>query len=71
MFKDAEINIPCPGCGQKTKKSVTWLKANNYFSCEGCGRTVTVDAKELLAGIEKADQTIANFRKKISRIGKR
>ncbi|EPE98630.1 hypothetical protein RGCCGE502_09395 [Rhizobium grahamii CCGE 502] len=71
MFEDAEISIPCPGCGHKTKKSIAWIQNNTYFSCEGCGRTVAFQADELLAGIENVDKTLADFRKKLGRIGKR
>ncbi|CDM59914.1 hypothetical protein LPU83_pLPU83a_0073 (plasmid) [Rhizobium favelukesii] len=71
MFEDVEINIPCPGCGQKTKKSVAWLKANKQFTCDGCSNAVTVDAEKLFAGIKKADKTLADFRKKLARREKR
>ncbi len=71
MFKDAEISIPCPGCGHKTAKSIAWLEKNKQFTCDGCGKEVTVEAEQLLLGIKKADKTLADFRKKIGRLGKR
>jgi len=36
MNEDATVPIPCPTCGEKTEKSLGWLKTNDHFTC-GCG----------------------------------
>ncbi|GAJ91052.1 hypothetical protein RRH01S_01_05230 [Rhizobium rhizogenes NBRC 13257] len=63
--------MPCPNCGHKTKKSIAWLKSNDKFSCDGCGRGITVQADELFAGIKETEKSIADLKKNLSRIGKR
>lgn len=71
MFEKAEIGIPCPKCGHKTEKTVAWIKANDSFTCGGCGSTVTVDTENLLAGLQKAEKSVADFRKKLRGLSKR
>jgi len=35
--------LPCPQCGEKTEKTIGWLKDDpDTFVCAGCGRTVNV-----------------------------
>ncbi len=53
MNEDATVPIPCPACGQKTEKSLGWLKANDHFTC-GCGTTVNVNGEEFVGKIESA-----------------
>lgn len=67
MFENAELGIPCPGCGQKNPKAIAWIKANNHghFVCDGCGERVRVEADELIAGLDKVDKSIADLRKAI------
>jgi len=71
MFEKAKLGIPCPACGKKTEKTVAWIKANDEFVCAGCGGNVSVDRKELLAGLKKADKAVAEFRKSLGKFGKR
>jgi hypothetical protein len=54
---DLVIGIPCPGCGEKTAKTIRWLKANDHFIC-GCAAVVTVDSTKLAAGLEDAKRRI-------------
>ncbi len=55
---DSEINLTCPHCGQKVKKSLAWIKENPVFACPlGCG--FTFEAVEFLASLEEAHQKFA------------
>lgn len=70
MFDDAEIEIPCTGCSQKTAKTVRWLKSNNQFVCSGCGATINLDSDQLIAGLDKVDDVFAKLRASLQKIGK-
>ncbi len=71
MFEDATINIPCPGCGQKNPKRIGELGAHDHIVCVGCGRDIEIDATKLLAGVKKADKTMADFRRTLRGRAKR
>ena len=71
MFESAEIRVPCPGCGHKSVKSLAWLKANDQFICDGCGKSVTLDREQFRAGLDKVDQSIAKFRASLRNFGKK
>ncbi|QQF02875.1 hypothetical protein [Sinorhizobium meliloti] len=71
MLETAEIGVPCPKCGHKTTKTIAWIKAHDDFACSGCGATIAVEANELVAGIQKAEQSLAKLRKSLGQFGKR
>ena len=71
MFETSKINIPCPECGHKTKKTISWLKANDVMVCGGCSKQITLDRKDLLAGLKKAEKILDDFKRSIGKIGKR
>lgn len=35
-----EIDVPCPNCGTKTRKSIAWLRSNDEFLCRNCGTII-------------------------------
>jgi hypothetical protein len=53
MNEDATVPIPRPTCGEKTEKSLGWLKTNDHFTC-GCGTVVRVNGEEFVRQIESA-----------------
>lgn len=71
MLDEAEIRIPCPKCSQTTKKTIAWIKANDELPCGRCASSIIFDREGLLAGLKKAEQSIAKFRESIGRLGKR
>ena len=40
--KGIEIDLSCPKCFKKTKKSIGWLSDNDSFTCT-CGMTSKID----------------------------
>jgi hypothetical protein len=43
-FDDADIKIPCPGCGKTNKQTVGWLRNHSQGSCRErrcCHQSVT------------------------------
>nr|WP_314094226.1 hypothetical protein [uncultured Shinella sp.] len=71
MFDSKKIAVPCPKCGNKTEKTIGWVKSHDSFACGGCGETISIDKEKLLSGLDEAEKSIAKFRKSIARIGKR
>jgi len=67
LFDSAEIDIPCPQCGHKTKKTVGWIKTHHHHVC-GCGFRVDLDADELLAGLGQVGKTLDNLRRTVGKI---
>lgn len=67
-FDTQALDIPCPSCGQKTAKTVAWLKARDEFACPACGRVIQIDAAEFRATLQKVEQGLAkigrSFRKR-------
>jgi len=61
------IAIPCPQCGKKADKTITWLKANDKFTCGGCGGNVTVDRNQFLSEIKKAEKMLADFKRSLGK----
>jgi hypothetical protein len=60
---DAAIPIPCPACGNKIEKTVSWLKSNDHVICD-CGSRINVDANKVIAGLEKVERLLhATFKK--------
>ena len=67
MLDKHALDIPCPSCGHKTPKTIGWVKANDHFPCDGCGREITLDRDQFVADIKKAEKALAGFRRKISK----
>jgi hypothetical protein len=60
---DAAVPFSCPACGDKIEKTVDWLKLNEQMICN-CGNRINVDAKKVIAGIEKVERLLqATFKK--------
>lgn len=66
----AKLSIPCPGCGHKNEKSIAWIKAHDHFVCGGCGKDVEIDKANLVAGLEKSEKALADFKRTLGRLGK-
>ena len=48
------IEIPCPACGKKIKKPISWFKKDNLCPHIGCGARLVADkTRRKLVAIEK------------------
>lgn len=65
-----KLDIPCPHCGHKISKTIGQLRPIRQLTCTGCRKSFSVDAHQLDAGIKKAEQTLADFARRIGRLGK-
>ncbi len=69
LIDNQEIEIPCSKCGCKTKKSIGWLKNNNYFICT-CGTKINLDTSQFKDEIAKVDSAFAELQKTLKKFGK-
>jgi predicted RNA-binding Zn-ribbon protein involved in translation (DUF1610 family) len=70
MFETAQIDIPCPNCGAKTKKTVGWLKAYDDVVCSGCGANIKIDKSKFTAPLRDLDKGIENIKRAFKRLGR-
>lgn len=61
------LDIPCPQCDHKTAKTFGWIKAHTDFTCVGCGRTITLDRDQILGELRKAEKSISNLGRNLSK----
>ncbi|CAN5163474.1 hypothetical protein BH10PSE10_BH10PSE10_21900 [soil metagenome] len=61
LFDGQSIEIPCTGCGKKAEKSIAWIRANDRYTCEGCGVEIILERDNLLAGLDEANERAAKF----------
>jgi transposase-like protein len=64
-FDDATIDLPCPQCGKKTKKSIGWIKNHANFTCRGCKSVIDLSSKQFQREIAKAERLLDNLGKKL------
>ena len=69
MFEDFEIAVPCPKCGNKTKKRVSWLKANKQMTCS-CGAVVDLDTTGLFKGLDDARRSMEDLKRNLGKMFK-
>lgn len=66
---NACFEITCPSCGQKTEKSLAWLKEDGNFTCPACGTSVQFDGPALLNEMQPdLSEGIAKLRRQIAEI---
>ncbi len=52
--QNALVNIPCPGCGEKTPQTVATLGDSPRIRCPKCGVLFKVDARKIMQKIKEA-----------------
>lgn len=70
LFDNLDIDIPCPHCGEKTKKRVGSAKNDTAFTCSSCGKVSTVDAGQLREGVKSAEKSLSDLKRAIAKLGK-
>jgi transcription initiation factor TFIIIB Brf1 subunit/transcription initiation factor TFIIB len=71
IFDGHEIEVPCPKCGQKTKKTIGWLRDHAEMICAGCGVTIVLKDEGFRAGLDQADEAMKKVRAAFAGFGKR
>jgi ribosomal protein S27E len=70
-FDDAEIKIPCPGCGKTNKQTVGWLRRHSQVACLGCGFLISLQTSEVRRELHKIDKAWTKLRAAFDKIGKK
>jgi transposase-like protein len=65
LNKNVEINVPCPKCKHLNKLTIAKLETNPIFVCDGCSKTVTVDASKFTKDLSGAKDMIKNHFKNL------
>ena len=70
-FDDAEIKIPCPGCGKTNKQTVGWLRNHSQVACLGCGFLISLRTSEARRELHKIDKAWTKLRAALDKIRKK
>lgn len=62
-FDDHALELRCPDCGRVISKTIGWLKLRHSLNCGWCGTLIAIDRQNLLGGVEKAEQALADLGK--------
>ena len=65
-IKDGEIELACPGCGEKAVHEFGRLQREQHFVCAGCGQRVRVETDEITKAIAKAKKALAEQIRRIN-----
>lgn len=52
----ANVNIPCPSCGQKSPVSVATIQTSPRLRCESCGANFAVNGQKVMDKIRAAQE---------------
>lgn len=69
LFDGQTVDVPCPGCGHSRPLSVTELKADPKFTCDGCGQEVQIDSSQFREGLDGVEHQIEKLRDTVRRLG--
>ena len=65
MFKNASIDLSCPQCQTKIKKTIGWIKQSTQFTCTRCGSIVKLQKDQFIRELKKADKAVDDFKRKL------
>ena len=65
MFdRNAEMEIPCPGCGLKRKFKLKDLEGEVKYVCSSCKKNVNLDANKFARVLKDAEKNLETTFKK-------
>jgi len=56
------IEIVCLACGSGQSKSIGYFRNHSQLTCDGCGREITVENKQLRVSIAELERAMAHLR---------
>jgi hypothetical protein len=65
---DAEIELPCPGCGKTNMQTVGWLRDHSQVARLGCGFLISLQTSEARREPHKIDKAWIKFRAALDKI---
>ncbi len=73
FLDNAEVEIPCPKCGKKTKERLGRLKKNPVLRCAGCDTGIQVNANGpggQAQGMKSVDTGRADLKRSQDKLGR-
>jgi hypothetical protein len=67
-FDKEQIDIPCEGCGIKTKKTIGWIKSNKQLNCT-CGATINLETSQFTRELKKIEKSFLDLEKTLKKLG--
>jgi len=67
FLNDEQIEIACPNCGFKIKKTLGWFKQYGHL-CPGCSATLKTD--QTRRDLEKIECGLSELFRKIDKLGR-
>jgi len=64
------LEIPCPHCGHKLRETIGKLQTNPKLTCRACQSVIAINATDLRRKIASVEKQLADFARKIGRLGK-
>jgi uncharacterized Zn finger protein len=52
----ALVNIPCPGCGEKTPQTVAIIQSSPRLRCPACGIMFAINAKKVMDKLRAVEE---------------
>lgn len=52
LLETVEAEVVCGQCGNKTKRTIAWLKTNDTYDCPVCGAATDLRTEEWTAKIQ-------------------
>ena len=65
-IRQTEVDLLCPHCGQKLRKTLGWLYDHDSFVCVPCGTEISLHEKEFCR-IDEPDEETEALRYAINR----
>jgi hypothetical protein len=56
-----EIDVACPQCDYKNRKTIGWLRDHTKLPCGGCGAEIALDHKQFHSGLDEADKAMDHW----------
>lgn len=69
IMENSEIEIECPTCGGRTKKTAGWMEEHDRLACE-CGTMISVDRTMYRKENAKAESQRDGFQGLLEKLGK-
>ena len=69
IFDQGKVEVPCPNCGHKSKKTVSRLELKPQFTCDNCGQGF--DASGFNRSMKQVDKGIADLQRTIRQANRR
>jgi ribosomal protein S27E len=64
------VDVPCPGCGHKNRKTVGWLKTHDQMTCGGCGKVVQLESSGFRKGMREVDASLKKLTDTFKKLGR-